>query len=89
MTYKDSILPPQDNERVDRLMRDVFTPHLQKALEEARSMDAPFNELLSASAMSYATMLEMTLGKPAACGILRQLATHLELTDRTAPSPAN
>ena len=81
MSNKTVNIPPQDNARVERLVREVFTPHLQRALEEGKEI-APFNELVSASAMAYANMLETTLGKTAATGLLRHLAGHLELTDK-------
>lgn len=82
MSQETPVIPPQDNARVERLVREVFTPHLQRALEEGKEI-APFNELVSASAMAYANMLETTLGKKAATGLLRHLAGHLELTEKT------
>lgn len=88
MAHGNATIPPQDNTRVDQLVREVFTPHLQRALAEAKET-APFNEMVSASAMAYANMLETTLGKKAACDLLRGLANHLELTERANSTRAN
>lgn len=73
-------LPPQDNARVQRLSSEIFTKHLQQAVAEARE-EAPTHEILSASAMAYGNMLEMTVGKKAAVDLIRGLATFIESTD--------
>ncbi|MDY8108849.1 hypothetical protein U0C82_06785 [Fulvimarina sp. 2208YS6-2-32] len=70
-------LPAEDKERVMRLTQEVFVPHLQKAVEEARPQ-APFTEVLSAASSAYADLLDMTVGREAAVKLLKSLADHLE-----------
>jgi hypothetical protein len=69
-------LPPEDKSRVMRLTQEVFVPHLQRAVEEARTQ-APFPEVLSAAATAYADMLEATVGRQGAVELLEGLAAHI------------
>jgi hypothetical protein len=77
MSDKPFKLPPEDKERVGRLVQEIFVPQLQQALEAARPL-APFPEVLSASASAYISMLDMTVGREAAIGLLKSMAAHLE-----------
>jgi|ETNmetMinimDraft_3_1059899.scaffolds.fasta_scaffold161971_1 hypothetical protein len=73
----DFKLPPEDKERVIHLTHEVFIPHLQRAIEEARAK-APFTEVISAASSAYADMLDQTIGREAAVSLIKSLAQHLE-----------
>jgi len=77
MSNKEFELPPENKERVARLTQEVFVPQLQQALADARPQ-APFPEILSAAASAYISMLDMTVGREAAVGLLKSMATHLQ-----------
>ena len=59
-----------------RLTQEVFIPQLQKSVNEAKTQ-APFTEVLSASASAYAQLLHSTVGRDAAVKLLNSLASHI------------
>ena len=73
-----------DSEEADRLTREVFTPALQNAVQQARQAGSGSLEMLHGAANAYQHLLVSLLGETGAASMMRDHAAHLNqlATDR-------
>ena len=66
-----------DRAEADRLTREVFTPALQNAVQQARQAGSGSLETLHGAANAYQHLLVSLLGESNAAGMMRDHAAHL------------
>jgi hypothetical protein len=67
-----------NREAADQLTRDVFTPALQRAVQQAREGDSGSLEMLHGAANAYQHLLVSLLGEAGAARMMREHAEHLD-----------
>ncbi len=78
-------LPPEDKERVARLVAEIMEPAIRTAATKAKDI-APPMEILSALANAYADFMVQMLGYKAAAGFMRGHADHIVSREETGIS---